>query len=112
MKKSYKFDTTLGIIKAECAAIKGSELDEHEKFQEMELPNYSPSLVFEASKIVIDLSHTPISYFSENEVCLFEEENVVKTTQLLFFDGDSLQMLIPFDEFEKFYIDYKRIKFE
>lgn len=111
MKKSYKFDTTLGIIKAECAAIKASDLDEHDKLKEMELPNGTPSLIFEASKIIIDLNMSPVKQIIENEIPLYSEDNIVKITEVLFFDDSSINLLIPFDEFEKFFFDYKRVVF-
>lgn len=111
MKKSYKFDTTLGIIKAECASIKDKEYAEHMKLERIELPNGTPELVFEASKIVVDLSLSPLKQFAEKEICLYSEDNTVKVTEVLFFDDSSINLLIPFDEFEKFFFDYKRVVF-
>ena len=111
MKKSYKFDTVLGIIKAECAGIRASDLDEHDKLEKMDLPNGTPNLVFESSKVIIDLSMSPIKQAVENEIALYSEDNMVKVTEIMFLDDSTINLLIPFDEFEKFFFDYKRVVF-
>lgn len=108
MKKNYSFDTTLGIIKGECASVRSSDLTEHEKMQEMDLPNGVPSLVFEPAKTIIDISQNPLIQITENELSIFQEDNIVKLTELTFFDNSVVRMLIPFEEFEKFFIEYKR----
>ena len=112
MKKSYKFDVTLGIVKAECASVKKADWDEHNKLQEMDLPKGTPSLVYEPIPIIFDFSVNPLVQMTEEEIPLFSEENVVKVTEVVLITGESIYFLIPFNEFEKFFVDYKRIKFE
>jgi hypothetical protein len=112
MKKSYKFDTGIGIFKGECASVKRTDLQEYEKLQEMELPNGTPSLVYEPAAVILDFSVNPIIQITEDEIPLYSEDSMVKVTEVLLISGEALYLLVPFEDFEKFFIEYKRIKFE
>lgn len=108
--KNFEYDINLGVIKTKITGIKSSELEENQKLQEMELPNGTPSLVFESLDAVLDLSLMPIIQFTENEISLYTEDNVVPCTELIFIDGNTASILVPFKDFEKFYFEYKRVK--
>jgi len=112
MKKSYKFDVTLGIIDCQCASVKKAEWDEHEAHLKMDLPNGVPSLIYESSPIIFDFSVNPLVQIMEEEIPLYSDDNIVKITEVVLITGESLYLLIPFEDFKKFFIDYKRIKFE